>query len=169
MPTFQDNASRTWSVNFTVDDVKRMRQDMDFDLLEIFAGGQTTESLIMRLRGDPVLLVDLLYVVCQEQANNNNVSDEDFGRAMAGDAILHATNAFLEAAVNFSPSPRDRARMTAAMEVVNRWEEKANDVLDQSLNTLEAALELRLKRLTPSFGDALGSSGSTPGPTASEN
>ena len=103
MKTFTDNGGRTWTVSITVNAIKRVRGLLDVDLLEVVGG-----KLIDRLITDPVLLCDIVYAVCKPEADAQGVSDEDFGKAMAGDAIEHATTALLEELVSFSPSPRDR-------------------------------------------------------------
>ena len=48
----------------------------------------------------------MLYVLCKPEADERNVSDEDFGRAMAGDAIEQATTTLLEELVDFFPKGR---------------------------------------------------------------
>ena len=65
----------------------------------------------------------MLYVVCKTEADANGVTDEQFGEAMAGDAIDQATKALLEEIVDFSPSPRDRARARRVLE-------KATEMID---------------------------------------
>ena len=55
-----------------------------------------------------MLLVDLLWVLVQPQAEAQNVSDEEFGRSLAGDAIDRATKAFLDALVAFFPAQKRR-------------------------------------------------------------
>jgi len=106
MRTFKDNAGRTWTVSITVDAIKRVRGLLDVDLLEVVGG-----KLIDRLITDPVLLCDIVYAVCKPEADAQSVSDEDFGRAMAGDAIEHATTALLEELVSF-PRARGTGRIS---------------------------------------------------------
>ena len=60
-------------------------------------------TLLEKLINDPILLCDVIYCVCMEEADSRGVSDEDFGRAMAGDAIELATTALLEELVDFFP------------------------------------------------------------------
>src|SRR5262245_66118902 len=97
--TFNDNAGRTWTVAINVDAIKRVRGLLSVDLLEVVEG-----KLIETLIRDPILLCDVVYAVCKPEADAKHVSDEDFGRAMSGDAIDHATKALLEDLVDFSPS-----------------------------------------------------------------
>jgi hypothetical protein len=55
---------------------------------------------------DVITLVDVLYVLVSDQADQAGVSDEDFGRTMRGDGVEAATNALLDEIVDFSPSRR---------------------------------------------------------------
>jgi len=78
---------RAWNVEINVDAIKRVRGTCGVDLLD---ASDKQKSLLTDLATDPVLLVDVIYVVCKPQADDRGVSDEDFGRAMAGDAIDRA-------------------------------------------------------------------------------
>ena len=82
MKTFKDNAGRSWDISVTVDAVKRVRSLLDVDLMEAAAG-----KLIQQLADNPVLLCDVIYCIVKPQADEREVTDEDFGKAMAGDAI----------------------------------------------------------------------------------
>ena len=103
MKTFKDNAGRTWTVSVNVDAIRRVRSALGVNLMEAVEG-----DLLEQLSSDPVLLCDVIYVVCRPEAEARSVSDEDFGRAMAGDAIGHATAALLEDLVDFFPQGRRR-------------------------------------------------------------
>ena len=166
MKTFTDNAGRTWTIAINVDAIKRVKGLLDVNLLEVVEG-----TLIERLIRDPVLLCDVVYVVCKPEADEKHVSDEDFGRAMAGDAIEHATRALLEELVGFSPSPRDRANLTRVLETTWRVMDKARDLIEAKLtsNELERTIEQTLKNASDSSGNAPASSVSTPGPSPSMN
>ena len=133
MKTFADNAGRTWTLAINVDVLKRVRGLVDVNLLDILDG-----KLIERLYRDPVLLCDVVYAVCKSEADAKSVSDEDFGRAMAGDAIEQATKALLEELVLFSPSPRDRANLQRVLETTWRVMDKARDLVEARLATVDA-------------------------------
>jgi len=157
MKTFTDNAGRTWTVAINVDVIKRVRGLVDVDLLEVVEG-----KLIERLIRDPILLCDVVYAVCKPEADSRNVSDEEFGRAMAGDAIEQATKALLEELVNFSPSPRDRANLQKVLATTWQAMDKARDVVEARLASGE------LDRIvTRALADATNSSGAVPASSAS--
>ena len=159
MRTFTDNAGRTWTVAINVDAIKRVRDLLKVDLLEILEG-----KLIEKLYRDPVLLCDVVYAACKPEADARNVTDEDFGRAMAGDAIEHATKALLEELVGFSPSPRDRANLQRILATTWNVMDKARDVIEAKLATVdaEALVAQALATSGNSSGAAPASSASSP-------
>ncbi|MCK6458119.1 MAG: hypothetical protein L6Q92_16515 [Phycisphaerae bacterium] len=159
MKTFTDNAGRTWTISVSVDAIKRVRGLLDVDLLEIVEG-----KLIEKLIRDPVLLCDIVYAVCKPEADAKGVSDEDFGRAMAGDAIEHATKALLEELVGFSPSPRDRANLGRVLQTTWRVMDRARDLIEARIESvdIEKVVEQALANAGPSSGGAPGSPASSP-------
>lgn len=161
MESFKDNKDRSWDVDVTVATIKRVRARLDVDLLDVDDG-----ELIRRLITDPILLVDIIYVVCEPQARDRNVSDEDFGEALAGDAIAGATKALLDSLVSFSPSPKDRDAMSRVMQATWDLMDRARDSVQAKLNNglLEEETAKALKKFEDSFTNSLESSESTQAP-----
>jgi len=158
MKTFKDNAGRTWTVGVDVAAIKRVRSLLDVDLM-----GAVEGKLLERLVSDPVLLCDVIYCVCKPEADSRGVSDEDFGRAMAGDAIEHATTALLEELVDFFPQARRRL-LRKALAKLRNLEARVLEVAEMKLDgpELEAEMEAALRELGGSSGSSPESSGSTP-------
>jgi hypothetical protein len=105
MKTFTDNAGRAWNIVLTINEVKRVKALMpDVDLVAGAADG----TLLERLGSDLVFMCDVVYAVCKPQADAQKVSDEDFGRAMAGDCLEKAATALVEELVDFFPAARRR-------------------------------------------------------------
>ena len=171
MRTFKDNAGRSWSLALSVWTVKKVRDLLGVDLLDLGdesapASSGKKPGLLLRLIADPVLLVDVLYVVCRDQADAASVTDEQFGRAMGGDAIDAATKAFLEELADFTPSPRDRARAKKVIATTWAMIDRVQDVLDaRAEKELPAAVEALLTEMAEM--SAPGSS-STNSPASSE-
>ena len=159
MHTFVDAAGRTWTVAIHVDALKRVRALAQVDLLEAVEG-----KLLERLTTDPVLLCDVLYALCKPEAQANSVTDEDFGRAMAGDAIEHATKALLEELVGFSPSPRDRANLQRLLTTIDQAVEKVQTVVEARIANLpvDEVVAQALATSGSSSGAAPGSPASSP-------
>ena len=160
MKTFKDNADRTWTVTVNVDAIKRVRSLLNIDLMEAVEG-----KLIERLIGDPVLLCDVIYCVCKEDADAKGITDEEFGRAMAGDAIELATTALLEELVDFFPQGK-RQLLRKALAKLETLQETMLAVVSERLDSpeLDAELLAELRKLGDSSGDSPASSESTPVP-----
>lgn len=163
MRTFKDNAGRQWLVEINVAALKRVRGLAGTDLMQVIEG-----TLIEKLIRDPVLLCDVVYAICKPEADTRTppVSDEEFGRAMAGDAIEAATTAVLEELVGFCPSPRDRANLGRVLQATKKVMERARDLVEKRLDSGE--LDRLADRLLATAGvsstSAPESSESTPAP-----
>lgn len=150
MKPFNDNAGRTWSVAINVECIKRVKALLGVNLLDAVDG-----ELLERLVSDPVLLCDILYAICKPEAESKDISDEEFGREMAGDAIDAGTNALLEELVDFFPSGK-RQVLSKALAKLKTFENKALEAASKRLDDpeLEKRMEeainsLELPAMTP--------------------
>lgn len=160
MRTFKDNAGRTWTVSVDVDAIRRVRSALGINL-----ASTELAQVLERLLSDPVLLCDVLFVVCKPEADKLGVSDVDFGRAMAGDAIEAGTLALLEELANFTPNPRDRARVKRLLQAMQQLAERTRDAAETRLEReIEKALSATTATSGPSSGSSPASSASTPVP-----
>lgn len=164
MPAFVDNAGRTWAVTINVAAIKRVKALLDIHIPSLVDG--KFESLA-ELIGDPITLCDVLYVLCKDQADRDNITDEQFGQAMFGDALGNAADAFLGALADFFQSPRVRAAIGKIREVNARMEARMNDLAIPQILAIDAQAEV--ERLIGSSGSSPGSSASTPDPSHSAN
>ena len=114
-------------------------------------------------RAAEVLVADVIYCVCKPEADAKDVSDEDFGRAMAGDAIDHATTALLEELVDFFPQAR-RDLLRKALAKLDKLQSLAFRAVSERLESpeLDRRLEAELARLGDLSGGSPASLDSTP-------
>ncbi len=161
MKTFNDNAARTWTVQINVDAIKRVRDLVSVNLLEVIDG-----KLLDRLISDPILLCDVIYAICKTDADQKNISDVDFGRAMAGDAIDSATTALLEELVDFFPQAKRRV-LAKALAKLQKLQTAALAAVETRLDSpeLDRQMALRLAQLENSSGSAPESLASPPVPS----
>lgn len=122
MQRFTDASGRTWGVDITVDAIRRVRSMCGIDLLHAVEG-----ELIPKLVDDPVQLCDILAAVCEPQAKRDQITPEEFGRGLAGDAIDEACKALLQGLVDFFPRRR-RELFQLAMEKMRVVEAKMLDL-----------------------------------------
>ncbi|MEL7499036.1 MAG: hypothetical protein AAFN77_15620 [Planctomycetota bacterium] len=120
-----------------------MKSLLDVNLLDAVDG-----KLLERFISDPVLLCDVLYAICKPEADTKNIPDEEFGRAMAGDAIDAGTTALLEELVDFFPSGK-RQVLSKALAKLKTFENKALEAASQRLDDpeLEKRMEEAIKNI----------------------
>ena len=157
MKSFTDIKGRAWEIVVTVATVKRARALCKVDLnsiVELDKNNKPSAELLERLSSDPVLLVDVLYAICKPQADKLGITDEDFGEAMAGDAIEHATTALLEEVIDFFPEAK-RMVMQKILSASRRFSDAARKKLEAELNgEFESRVVSELDRLTGLSGTA---------------
>ena len=154
MRSFTDNTGRTWTLAVNVGTIKRVRALCNVDLANIITmepGQNPRVDLLERLANDPVLLVDVLYAVCKPEADSKSISDEDFGRAMGGDAIELATSALLDEVIDFFPEAK-RKVFRKILDATRRFETKSKKALTELLEdpALDGKIDAALEQLTSS-------------------
>ena len=127
MRTFKDNEGRDWQVRIDVAAVRSVRSELQVNLLDL---PEQEFALLTRLTTDLVLAVDVLYVVCRRQAHERSVTDEDFGRAMYGDALQAGVDALVRETIDFFPDARRRAMLT---KVIDKGQALGNLLMDRGM------------------------------------
>ncbi|OQA81990.1 MAG: hypothetical protein BWY31_03488 [Lentisphaerae bacterium ADurb.Bin242] len=168
MKSFTDNTGRAWTVAVNVGTIKRVRALCGVDLAGIITmepGMNPKADLLERLATDPVLLVDVLYAVCKEEADGKNISGEDFGRAMAGDAIELATAVLLDEIIDFFPEAK-RKVFRKILDATRRFETRSKKALTDLLDdpALDGRIDEALAKWTTSSSNSPESPESIPIP-----
>ena len=168
MKTFRDTAGREWAITVDVNAIKRvmkapiehMGEPLKVNLLALV---EPDSDLLKKVVEYPPLVCDIAYALCKPQCDEKNVTDEDFGRAMAGDAIDLAATALLEELVSFFPKGR-RELLAKALGKLKQLESIALAAAAEKLDGPE--LENRLRELMSGAlsGNSPASSESTPAP-----
>lgn len=161
MKSFVDNSGRRWLIQIHVAAVKRLRGLLDVDLYglidEEFAG-------LGKLMSDPVKLVDVIYCLCKDEADKLGVTDEDFGRAMGGDCLTHAADAFLGELTDFFPDARVRTGLHKILSMSRKVRDtlltQAMEQMDQEMDRID--VESLVEKLKSSSGNSPESSESIP-------
>ena len=161
MKSFTDAQGRAWTVVVNVSAVKRVRDLLDVDLIDV-AGGE----LLSRLADDPCLLVDVLYVLCKAEADAKGVSDEDFGKGMVGGVLDEAASALMKELLDFFPSAQ-RARALGKLLKVMEAQDTAMEEAAKALRPLADAAPAAPTRADSPATKPGDSSGNLPAPAAS--
>jgi hypothetical protein len=154
-----DAEGRTWSTAINVNAIRRAKDLVGVNLLDVFDG-----ELLPRLADDPVLLVNTLYAVCKPQADERNVGDEAFGELLVGDAIETAAAALVRGITDFFPKDR-RAVLQRLWAATKRTRDEAvrmaTDKLDSPL--IEQAITGAIRKASDEIDQRLRSFGDTSG------
>lgn len=168
MHSFKDTDGRDWPFAINVLAVKRVRAVVGVDLYGLVDDGFRG---LAEFLGDPVKLVDVLWVLCEAEALKRQVSPDDFAAAMGGDSLERAADAFVAELIDFFPNPRARAGLTAVVEKGRAVMELVAAQAEAKLATIdpqaEAAKLAGALGLNGSSGGAPESSESIPGPSPS--
>jgi len=142
MKSFKDNLGRDWTIAVNVDAIKRVKGLLDVDLRDVV---QKDNRLIERLYSDELFLCDVAYVLVKPEADAKNISDEDFGRAMAGDTLEFALAAIMGELSDFFRKPEQREALRKAIAKLNAFQDKLIAVINQQLD--DPALDQELDKL----------------------
>ncbi len=145
MPKFTDKIGTEWTVELDLPMIRAIKANEHFhdeegnplDLLIVTKDKKAGKAMFERLQTDLELMVDLLFVVCQEQAEKAKVPSEDFGRRQDLETIKNGVEAFMEAYIDFFPKDL-RQKMRNALKIARETTEVTTGNL-----TPEEAEELR--------------------------
>ena len=115
MQTFKDATGRSWDIAIDVNAIKRVQGLVGVNLAEIIEPQRGHAApLLSELQNDIVLLCDVIYALVKRQADEREISDEEFGRLLDGDTITAAHEAFwLELLGFFQKLPNRQAHVRA--------------------------------------------------------
>ena len=165
MRQFTDTKERVWDVELNVRQMKRVRDVLGIDLVNVIQAGKdgaVATDTLDRVANDPILLVDILWVLCEGQAKAAGVTDDDFGSSLAGDSISDATRAFLDELVDFFPGAR-RLFLKKAVDLARKYETENLEVLKKALASPEFEERLKTSLIPPAASRE--SAESTPAPS----
>lgn len=142
---FTDWKGQEWEVSITVGVIKKVRQKLSIDLADAFdfdTAGRAKTDVLKKIAEDPVLLIDVLFCICEEQANARNISDTAFGELFStGEMIEGATNALLHGLLRFLP-PAKRLAMEKILQIANRNMEKMQEESRKALEDPQVQAEI---------------------------
>jgi hypothetical protein len=128
MHKFQDNQGREWRIALNGWQLKKLKDQLDFDARD--------HESILRAAEDPALICNVLYVLCEDQAKADAVSEQAFGEALTGDAIDDATEAYLAESVDFFPRSH-RPALQKLLATTKEYQTRATAMAAEKLGSPE--------------------------------
>lgn len=180
MRTFKDRNEDEWKFDLNITSMEHVQQQLGVNMM-------LDDRLLLTLGESPILLRDVLFVLCKEQADERTVTLEDFGKALSGNSIMDATTALMGELVDFCPSPARREAWKEAQRRTERGDElmakvlarkfpkmtdeKMEEMMEQVLDSKEmlSVIESIIKGTFETSTSAPESSESTPAASPSSN
>jgi len=139
MNAFKDPNGKLWQVPVNVTTLKRVKSVLDIDLMGIVSQDST---VLTTLYEDPIEMVNVIYVLCKDQADEMGLSDEDFGQLFAsGDLIEEAATSLIEGLTDFFP-PRRRAILKKVIQKINQVEDSLTAKAEEMVEAVDVDLIL---------------------------
>lgn len=131
MSRFKDKNGREWSIDVTVNTLRRVKAKTEFMLTDLVTKDKAASGF-----DDPLKLFEILY-----WAVDPGISEEDFGNALDDAACRSALDALIEATIDFFPEPRRSI-------LLESWQETRR-ILDEE--TAEGAAAAKKVVRNPAF------------------
>ena len=160
MAKFRDAENRAWEPEVNVVTISRVRSSLGINLLELLLPNNTLADKL----NDPCLLVDIIYLLCKDQADAIGVDDISFGRSMLPDGIEDAWEGVLEGIVSFSPRGLRPAHQRVLDKAKKYQEAAAKQIVEMiAAPEFDARLDKEMsKRLASSPTESTGDVSSLP-------
>ncbi len=136
MHVYTDAQGKAWEVRLNVTLLRRVRDVLGLDLNALVADGLADLGKFLR---DPMRVVEVLFVLCEEQAQRDGVTPEQFGTALYGDCIVDATDALLEELIDFFPNPRTRKLLRELIAKSREVRDLVTEDLSRQILALDSA------------------------------
>lgn len=101
---FVDQRGRTWRLELNYSLAKRLREVTSLDFVNYQDG-----KALLAIHDSDEKLVQVLWLLCEAQAKEASVGEEEFGAGLGGDALEQAIEALEQALINFSRPARRQA------------------------------------------------------------
>lgn len=150
---WKDASGRLWTVFVNVNVISECRKLLQIDLA-------AAPQALVALAEDVVLLVDVLYQSCKQQAESSQISKDEFAGLLVGDVLDSASKALEGAIIDFFPSSRQREMLKKLREkretMILKTEEmghrqmenpKLDSAMDAAIKKAEMEIEARWDKL----------------------
>ena len=118
MASFKDTKGDIWEVSFSVQEALDLEDKLGLTIENIHTlGGEPSGKINPRVVvRNMAKLVNVLFVVCGDQAKERGLTDREFGRRFNMHVFSNAAEAFFRAFLNFTLSPEAMAQAAGVMD-----------------------------------------------------
>jgi hypothetical protein len=139
-----------------LDALNKSQSEWGIDLITLLEDQTQLEPLLGTMRGG-LKLGAMLFDLCEEQLTKANVTPEQFGLALAGDAMTGAIECLGSVLADFIPSPEERAKVLGQLRLSLRASEAGSERVSRWSETLQQEMKSRLATMSIDEIDRLAS------------
>lgn len=119
MTTFKDITGKLWRVDFTIGTCRKLKSAADLDFANAHDG-----KAVAAIQADDEKMVQALWLLCDEQAKERNITEDGFACLLDGNVLEEAQTAIEDALLSFI-RPERRAALAAIFEKKKEAMDKA--------------------------------------------
>jgi hypothetical protein len=146
IPKFKDAENREWTLRITKGRSRAILETCGIDFGQIHDG-----QVFVELTTSDENLAQVLWILCEKQAEAKGITPEDFAEALDGDALDTAMEAMVDATILFTRRPirgavervirKTMEAQAAGMKTVESWvEANGDEVIAKAKAAAEKAL-----------------------------
>ena len=151
MKSFADKNKQVWDIELNIGAAIRLKSRLGIDIENVITLNNQAKpediSVLEKISSDAIFLFNIIYVLCEKQCKERNLSEEDFAESFDAESIELATEALLDEIVNFS-RPAKRKVLEQLRRISREFSAKAGQKLDEVLMDPEfqKTIELELEK-----------------------
>lgn len=160
MRTFQTTDGQTWTIDLNIEAARELRAQMkdvetlkDVDFLDYAA--------LLTSLTDVFFAADLLYLVCQAEAQQRGIDAAAFGRLLKGSILFDGIAAFTAEYIDFFPNPAIAEKMKA-------FAAKMETAQSALIDAISARAEAEVGKIVDALGKESGTRSSNASPFQAE-
>ena len=151
MKSFADKNKQVWDIELNIGAAIRLKSRLGIDIENVITLNNQAKpediSVLEKISSDAIFLFNIIYVLCEKQCKERNLSEEAFAESFDAESIELATEALLDEIVNFS-RPAKRKVLEQLRRISREFSAKAGQKLDEVLMDPEfqKTIELELEK-----------------------
>lgn len=159
MASFKDAVGKEWTLAVTPYEYRKIKDALGVDLYDI-VDKDKAKQVFAKIETDDILLSDILWQICQSDAEGCGVDQKSFLRSLPGSVLAEAYMSLLEAIRDFFRRPEHRMIMEKMISFVRAVQSRVETEVTREVAKVDT--EQQAKTFIDSVMSSLAVSGSTP-------
>lgn len=133
-------SGKTVDLSISAGSIELVKNQLKVSLVDLGSTG-----VIEKMMDDPLLLCNIIYLLCKRSCEEQKISAEDFAYGMEGEQIEAATKAFIEELINFLP-PSKKTLLRQSLKMQETLNQKMVESSMAKMESLMGKMETMVDR-----------------------